>query len=317
MNRLFSRLTEQHKALLAVNITVFIWGSAFVAIRMGLHGFSPGSLALLRYLVASLAMGVIYGCFLPKQKPKPAECWAILCLGFIGFTLYNILLNEGERSLTAAAASFVVCQIPVFACILSILFLKEQLKKKHWLGLFISFAGVSIIASGGIDWHHITGQYALHFSATLCAAFLSGCYAVFQKPLLKRFNPLTFVTYAIWGGTLCLLFYLPDLIHDWPQAELEAKLSVVYLGLFPAAIAYTLWSYTLSKLPATYATSFLYLMPLFASIMGWFALHEKPMPTTLVGGFIALYGAWMIHQAQHKKNTSDKMPADPEAAEKT
>ena len=305
-----SKLTEKNKAVIAVCTTVFIWGSAFVAIRMGLHGFSPGSLALLRYLVASCAMGFMYWKFFQKQKPTPRELLSIAVLGLVGFTLYNIFLNEGEISLTASASSFVIGQIPVFACFLSMVFLKERIQKKHWLGLIISVIGVSIIASGGIDWHHITNQYTLHFSETLFAAFLASTYAVFQKPLLKRFNPLTFVTYAIWCGTIFLCRYLPDLIQQWPLAPMNAKLSVIYLGLFPAAIAYALWSYGLSKLPASYATCYLYLMPVFASIMGWFALGEHPLITTWIGGFIALYGAWVVHKAQNKKPENKTLHPD-------
>jgi hypothetical protein len=82
--------------------------------------------------------------------------------------------------------------------------------------------------------------------------------------------------YSTCFGTVLLLPFVPHLVHDVRSAPWLATWSVVYLGVFPAAIANTLWSYSLSKVPASRLAACMYLMPPIAIAIAWLVNDEVP-----------------------------------------
>jgi drug/metabolite transporter (DMT)-like permease len=134
-------------------------------------------------------------------------------------------------------------------------------------------------------------------------------YNVSQKPYLQRYSPLQFTACAIWFGTLFLLVFTPDLIRELPAASLESTLAVVYMGIFPGAIGYVSWSYVFSRMPASRAGSFLYMVPVAAIIIAWFWLGEAPEPSALLGGVLILSGIVLVNligRAQTRIKTTDE-----------
>lgn len=135
----------------------------------------------------------------------------------------------------------------------------------------------------------------------LLAAFLQSLYFVLQKPYLKRYRPFEFTTYAIWAGTLGLLVFWPGLPAEIGAAPPEATLAAVYLGIFPAALAYVTWAYVLARFPASRAASFLYLVPGVATLIAWLWLGEVPGWLALFGGVIALAGVIIVNKNYMKR----------------
>jgi drug/metabolite transporter (DMT)-like permease len=128
----------------------------------------------------------------------------------------------------------------------------------------------------------------------LLAAFSTSVYFVYQKPYLPRYGPVPLTAYCIWAGTAFMLVFLPALLRDLAVAPLESTLSVAYLGVFPAALAYLTWTYALSRAPASIVTSFLYLNPPVAILLAWWWRDEVPSLLSLQGGLLALVGVVVV-----------------------
>lgn len=280
------------KIAIALTIVILTWSSAFVGIRAGLKGYHPGSMALLRYLIASVCMFILYLKTAKNKKITRKEAFLLLMLGLFGFAIYNVTLNYGEISVPAGIASFIVSLIPVFVIILAILFLNEKLRRMQWLGVAVSLIGVIIIAIGESEGAHF--DFGVVFN--LIAALSGAIYVILQKPLLRKFNPIEITTYAIWSGSFFMMIYAPQMFHDIAHAPLAATASVIYLGIFPAALGYVCWSYVLANFPASKASTFLYTMPLVATLLGWLLLSEIPTFMSLLGGGIALMGAIIVNK---------------------
>lgn len=281
---------------IALFIAIIFWSSAFVAIRPGLADYSPGSLALLRSLIASFCMLIIY-MHLPKRAIfSGKDFYLILLFGAIGLGSYNIFLNYAEISVSAGIASFIVSQSPLLAMAGAVIFLGEKFNITTLLGILVSIVGIGLIT--------LSKNSALKFDVGLLYIFLatvaSALFSVLQKPFLSKYAAIDVAIYIIWGNTIALLFFWPDLWRDFKTASPSATFAAIYLGIFPTTIAYIAWSYALAAIPASRCVSFLYFMPIITTILGWLILGEVPAILSLVGGLIAVFGVWLANRTSFK-----------------
>jgi drug/metabolite transporter (DMT)-like permease len=277
-------------------LTLLFWASAFVGIRMGLVGYSPGSLALLRFLVASLCLVILNR----RVRNKVTIPWKdrihIAFLGMIGIGIYHYCLNFGEINVSAGIASFVIGLMPVITVLLSFFILKEKLSTKLWFGVFISFLGLLLIIVGdgsklGLD---------IGIISILIAAIAGSILNIFQKDFLHHYHPVEVTAWILWGGTLSLMIFSVQLFHEIQLASWETTVAVVYLGIFPAAISQVGWGYVLNYMTVSRASISLYALPIISTLLGYFILSETPTILSFIGGLIALVGALIAGISKNK-----------------
>jgi len=285
-------------------IAVILWASAFVGIRVGLNSYSPGALALFRYLIASIMMVPLYFRYRTRNISMSwTEIIRIVLIGIFGIGIYNIALNNGEITIPAATASFIVNQAPVIMVILAVMFLKERLGFSGWCGLVISCCGIFLMAYSEQD----NIQMELGCLYIFVATIISALYSIAQKPLLLKLNGIELTALIIWSGTAILLIFTPALFKEIHAATWTSTFTVVYLGIFPGVIAYTLWSVALSRMPASQTAVYLYFLPLITTLIGWLFIHETPVILSLVGGCIAIAGSIVVQFSQHNNTNLKKI----------
>src|SRR5688572_28865376 len=111
------------KIKFALLITIFLWASAFVGIRIGLQTYSPEGLALMRYLIASICMGVIYYRMPERTSICLRDVIALMSIGALGIGVYNIALNYGELFISSGVTSSIISQAPIISTLFAIFFL--------------------------------------------------------------------------------------------------------------------------------------------------------------------------------------------------
>ncbi len=284
------------KAHLALFIAACLWSTAYVGIRVALESFTPGAAALLRYAIASICMLIFY--FRPRQVPRKLPLKLIplmLLIGMVGIGVYNITLNNSELSISASCAAFVIGQVPVLTAVLAMIFYREKLSAVGWLGLGVCVIGTILLSLGEASAHaaNLKGLCLI-----LMTALISSFYGLSQKPILKQVDPFDFVSFAIWGGTFVLSAYAPALLQQLPLASTASLAWGIFIGIFPAAIAYALWSYGLAQIPISKAITYLYFTPLLTLLLGEVVLHEPVALLAITGGLITLAGTFVVNRSK-------------------
>ena len=278
-------------AIFAVAVTVLSWGSAFPLIRVGMRDLGALELAAARFAVAS-ALALLWLAIRRPPPPTRADAGRFLICGLIGISVYNGLLNEGERTVSAGAASFIINVAPILTAILATVFLRERFSAWGWSGALISFSGVGLIALGQPGGLAFGGGASLIAGASLCTAV----FFVLQRPLVARHGALACAAYTLLAGALFLVPFLPAALPRFAEpGGASTAATVVALGVFPAAIGYAAWTYALGRFGAARAANCLYLVPPIAALFGFAALGESLSALTLVGGAIAILGVVIVN----------------------
>jgi drug/metabolite transporter (DMT)-like permease len=274
------------RSLLAAAVTVFLWASAFVAIRSTGEHYSPGALAFGRLLAGSLVLVVflvVRGEGLPRRGAWPG----IVISGVLWFGLYMVALNWGEQEVDAGTAAMVVNVGPVLIAVLGGWLLKEGFRPRVLAGIAVSFAGAVVVGfSMAGDGH------ASVLGVLLCvvAAITYAIGVVAQKPALRHGSALQVTTFGCLVGTVACLPFAGQLITQVGTAPLSATLNVIYLGVFPTGLAFTTWAYALARTSASQMGATTYAVPALVVLMSWLLLNELPGWVTFLGGALCLAG---------------------------
>lgn len=287
---------QHFKVNVVLICSILLWASAFVGIKLALVSYTPGALAFLRFIVASFCMAILYRYQINEPRMPWADRIQLMIVGMAGIGIYNICLNYGELTVSAGIASFIIGLMPVFTVLLSLVFLKEQMNGGTWTGIILSLLGLLLLVFG--EGRHLGMSQGILF--ILISSLVGSIQTITKKRFLKKYSSIRVISWVIWGGTLLLAVYLPELIKEIQNATFQSTAIVVYMGIFPAAVAYSAWTYVLKKMPAAKASISLYTLPFASTILGFLWLGERPSILSLTGGGVALLGALIAHRFQNK-----------------
>jgi drug/metabolite transporter (DMT)-like permease len=265
---------------------VVLWASAFVAIRSTGQHYSPGALALGRLVIGAVLLGLLS--LVRREGWPPRAAWpGIAASGVLWFGVYMVALNWGEREIDAGTASMITSTGPVLIALLSGWLLKEGFPVRLLAGIAVSFGGAVVVGFSASS----AGRGSL-LGVLLCllAAVSYAASAVTQKPALRRASPLQVTTFGCAVGALACLPFSGQLASQLASAPWTASLGVVYLGVFPTAVAFTTWAYALSRTSAGSLGATIYAVPALTVLMSWGFLGQVPAWTALAGGVLCVAG---------------------------
>lgn len=249
-------------------LTVTIWGTNFVAIKLALHDLPPLLLCALRFLFVSLPLVFIL--------PRPAIAWRQLLLyGLTMFALQFSFMFLGMKLGVSAGLASVMLQLQVFVTLaLSVVFLRERITTLQISGSLIAVAGFVVVAA------HSGGDVSLVGLACVLLAAVSWGYGNFMSRGLGKVNPLALV---VWGGLVVPLpMGLASLAFEGPAVVRQslthvgptAVLALAFIVYVSTHVGYSLWSWLLARHPASTVTPFALLVPVFGLLSSSLALGE-------------------------------------------
>lgn len=284
-------LVRCHLSLLLV---ILFWGSSFASIKVILPQVPANTLALFRFIIASVALGIF---FVVTKQPRPEKKHlpGMVLSGLLGIAIFNVLQNQGLRYAGATDSAILIAMSPVFIALLSWLVLREKISRLQILGIFIAFSGSVIIATNGSVENGVFDHLRLFGDLlVVLSSFVWAVFSIHLKKLLKNYPPTTIMTYSTFFGTIFLVpFSLMEFPVDIISVNWVGWLNILYLGLLASALGNLIWNDALDKISPVTAGAYLYLSPVVSAVVAFLLLHETPTINTVVGGIIILYGTYL------------------------
>ena len=276
-------MSNKLKSNLYALAAIIMFASSFPVSRYALTHFTPESLGFLRCSMASIVL-LIIGKFNNLRKPFSIKDMGLFFMaGAMGFGLYLITFNKGMQSITAATSSIIIATTPIMTALTASILYGEKLNKAGYVSIISAFCGVLII----ILWKGIL-SINLGILWTLSAAVLFCGYNVISRRLSKiGYSSIEIVTYSMICGAIILSFASADGYRLVLSANFKYTGSLLFLGICTSALGYFFFNRGIQIAEKTSdVTNYIFLNPLIASLLSYFALGETLNAGTAIGGII-------------------------------
>lgn len=263
-------------AYIALGAICLIWGTTYLAIRIGVQYFPPLLFVVIRQLLSGFVLGSLTMVFAKTQWPSFENIKRQAIAGFFMITLGNGLVSYAEVNIPSGVAAILCSLMPVTTIVINLFLNKEERpnpliifgvllgltgivmifrehladfsRPEYLIGIFLILIGV-VAWAGGSVWLKKTNSEGNLFLNTALQMFFGGIWTI---PGVFLFDDLSNIHFST-----------------------ESFLAMIYLIVFGSVIAYACYSYALRKLPMTILSLYAYVNPVVAVILGWLILDEK------------------------------------------
>ena len=241
--------SPRNLTLWALIALILFWGANFSVVKFALRDMAPLAFTTLRFLLASGVLWLFLKVGGDRVRINRLHWLAMIGLGVVGTTVYQVLFIYGIDWTLAGNASLILATTSVFTTLLSLFFRQERTSLTVVVGIGLSVLGIALVVLGGSKGVSFGAGTLRGDLAVLVAAAAWSAYTVGSVPLVHRYGVVPVTAVTMWVGTLGLLIVsLPALLaQDWAAVRPVSWLAVLYSGIFAIATAYFLWRYCIRQ----------------------------------------------------------------------
>jgi DME family drug/metabolite transporter len=272
----------------AVAGAAVLWGTIGLASQpLFAHGMTPLGAATWR-AVGGCALLLAYHLAATRRAPRVAvrDLPLFVAYGLVGVAGFMTIYYTAIALTTVATAAVLLYTAPAWVAVLARVWLGEPLSRAKVAAVVAVVAGCALVAGGGGPLR----PGGVGVLAGLGAGLTYGLYSIFGKTALRRYAPLTVVTYALGSGGLVLLVAAGGL----PPVPAGAAAALAYTVVGPTALAYLLYTTGLGRIEAGRASVVATIEPVVAAVGGALLLRQPFGPAQWLGAALVLAGVLMV-----------------------
>ena len=300
------------RVYMAFAVVSIVWGSTYLAIRVGVQEMPPFWMAGVRLMIAGLLLGG-YALIRGQKFPTDLCTWGWLLLS--GVLVLGIALGGmfwAEQHIDSGLAALLTCMSPLLMALYGSLGAEgDRLTVMLVGGLVIGLVGVGILIDP--KWTASVGRVPLYAVGVIIVggnAWSGG--SVLAKRTLKAVPPLvSSAVHSLAGAVFLLLLDLIVRGGSWPHASIQSWVSLAYLVLFGSIIAYSAYIYLITHMAPARAGTFTYINPIVALFLGWLVLGEEITWRIVVGGSVILLGLFIVRRSKLQPRVMTESPQEP------
>jgi drug/metabolite transporter (DMT)-like permease len=271
---------------------MFIWASSFIALKAAMEDLGPFTVIFFRMVFASLCFVYFIKDFIKYDFSKK-DIKFILLLALFEPCLYFVFESKALQLTSASQAGMITSLMPIITAMAAGYFLKEIISKQLIIG--------SLIAMSAAIWLSLQGSTSIsspnpllgNFFELLAMACGAG-YTITARYLSSKYSALFITAIQVFIGAI---FFTPLFIYEYNTIPMNFTLNsflwTIYLGVVVTLAGYGLYNYALTKIPASKAAVFIYLIPVFTLILAYFVLNEKLSFFEFVACFVIMFGVFV------------------------
>src|ERR1700733_2652913 len=292
------------KTLLAFGIIYLVWGSTFLAIRIGVHELPPFLFAAMRFLIAGL---ILCGWMFAhgERSPSALQWRSLFLLALLIFVLDYGLLFWAEQRVPSGIAAVIMATIPAFMALSEILFLRTQrLTVRLALALLIGLGGVALLMSHSLTLGGAPIDTAGAVALILASISWSIASVLTRKLPLPSSKVMSSGAQMLVGGVLLALTAAAlggcRNFHPWAISR-GAWLSLLYLIVAGSIIGFTAYVWLIHHESPTKVGTYAYVNPVVAVVLGYFLAGERLGMRTILGTLSVLISVIVITTTRVKR----------------
>ncbi|HEY5509467.1 MAG TPA: DMT family transporter [Prolixibacteraceae bacterium] len=289
---------------IAIIFAMIFWSLSFVWVKEVYLVYGPLTTVLFRLVIASLLLMIFAKLTGTLVKIERKDLGTFILLSFFEPFLYFMGESFGLLYVSSTIGAIIVATIPLFSPIAASRFHGEKTSFRTFLGILLSFFGVSIVVFDA-SFNLIASPLgiALEFLAVLSAIF----YTVVLKKLAVKYNPTSIITYQ---NLLGLIYFLPLwLIFEYRDFttipfNLPAFAGILKLSIFASCIAFIFYAHSVKRMGINKVNIFINLIPVFTAFFAWMILDD-PLTLRKLTGILVVIAGLLVAQLKLKKSMEE------------
>ena len=278
--------------ILSLTFAMFIWASSFIALKTAMVDLEPYTVIFLRMFTASLCFVYFIKDFI-KYDFSRSDIKYIVLLAFFEPCLYFIFEAKAIQLTTASQVGMITSLMPIITAMAAGYFLKEIISKQLIIGSLIALSGAVWLSLQAVSSVNAPNPLLGNFYELLAMVCGAG-YTIVARYLSDKYSALFITAIQVFIGAI---FFFPFSLYEYTTNDLNfttnAILCVLYLGVIVTLGGYGLYNYALTKIEASKAAVFIYLIPVFTLILAYFILNEKLSIVEFIACGTILFGVFI------------------------
>ncbi len=293
-------LSHRLKVILAFLVVYSVWGSTYLAIRVGVRDLPPALFAGVRFVVAGLlilAFARLRGRPIPTN---PAHLWPLAVVGFLLLVTGNGFVVYAEQYIDSGLAALIVATVPfLMVGTEALLPSGERIGRRALAGLLVGFAGLALLVSPKLAAGASQDTRGVVALLLACLSWTIG--SLYSK---RRGVPVPALVATgiemLAGGAVLVAIGLAAGDPARARWTSDAVLALAYLTVFGAALGFTAYIWLLDHVPPSRVSTYAYVNPVVALVLGWALLGEVLTPRILVSAGVILLGVVLVTTARDR-----------------
>ena len=289
----------ENKKLLAAYLTVCtLWGSTYLAIKVGIKTFKPEVMGSIRFIIiGTILMAVVKGREM-NTKAGLLEKAKIALSGAIILFVANISLMQGQKAVHSGITSIIIATVPLFMAIMEFMTSREnRLAGRAYLGLLVGFAGVFYLVYSSSETLNIELK---SFMLIIASSILWSGGTIYFKNIGAKCSSLYMASIQNFSAGVCfMIMALVKGSYNSLTFNLPALAALGHL-IFCGVVAYSAYLYLMKEMPAAKVGTYAYVNPVIAILLGFIILGEPINFQVIFSMAIILMGVYMVQSAGFK-----------------
>ena len=312
---------ENTRAYLALAVVCVVWGTTYLAMRVGVTGFPAFLFSGLRHCTAALVLWLVLPFLKKKFSFRYRDVIRQVIPGVLMLGLGNGVIGWAEKYIPSGLAALIVSIMPLYVVVINFITGDgRDLNKKIVTGLFLGCAGIVLIFKDNLsDLGDV--RYFWGVIATFLASLAWAAGTIYMKKTAATTDPYVNTALQLSSGGLSLVlasFFLDD-YSELQHISSDSLWALAYLIVFGSLLSYFCYLYAIRNLPVGLVAVYAYINPFIAVGLGFLILHEKVTVYTAIAFATTVTGVYFINAGYRKKKQPEKAVAaePPEIAQDT